>query len=436
MKGMVNCRRLLRSPHSVDHHWTSNGEVREAASILLQDPAAWTVAFCSENASFTTCCQVCFTINHQILAISYIYLIFSAGYDISELNQLAMMDPAGSLQEHLHSLNRTWFLGSSHKSERSPQIHKANATFIMLAHNDEIWKALTSIQSVEDRFNSKRGYPWVFLNDVPFSEEFIRRTRSAVSGDAMYDVIPREQWHQPDSIDEAQAALRRIRMKVFKVAYADSVQYRNQCRFNSGFFHRHPLLQPFKYYWRVEPGAEYSCDINEDPFLLMQGNNKTYGFTLSATDPKTPHAALSLWKSVKDFTDEYPQYLAPNNSASFLTQSEGRYWNLCRFRSDFEIGDMDFFRGPAYSSFFEYLDATGNFYYERWDDASVHTMAAALLLDRNQLHLFDNVGYSYDGAQRCPHGTSHEAGKCSCNPADSSVPESASCLRNWDSTFE
>jgi Glycolipid 2-alpha-mannosyltransferase len=32
--------------------------------------------------------------------------------------------------------------------------------------------------------------------------------------------------------------------------------------------------------------------------------------------------------------------------------------------SNFEIADMDFWRGPAYTDFFNFLDATGGFYYE------------------------------------------------------------------------
>lgn len=32
--------------------------------------------------------------------------------------------------------------------------------------------------------------------------------------------------------------------------------------------------------------------------------------------------------------------------------------------SNFEIADMDFWRGPAYTAFFEYLDSKGGFYYE------------------------------------------------------------------------
>ena len=43
------------------------------------------------------------------------------------------------------------------------------------------------------------------------------------------------------------------------------------------FFFRHPLLQKYKWYWRVEPDVHFHCDVNFDPFLYMEDHNKTYG---------------------------------------------------------------------------------------------------------------------------------------------------------------
>lgn len=31
------------------------------------------------------------------------------------------------------------------------------------------------------------------------------------------------------------------------------ISYRHMCRWNSGFFYRHPRLKDFDWYWRVEP---------------------------------------------------------------------------------------------------------------------------------------------------------------------------------------
>ena len=51
---------------------------------------------------------------------------------------------------------------------------KANATILMLARNSDVESAVRSAMRMEDKFNSKFGYPWVFLNEEPFSDEFKR----------------------------------------------------------------------------------------------------------------------------------------------------------------------------------------------------------------------------------------------------------------------
>jgi hypothetical protein len=49
---------------------------------------------------------------------------------------------------------------------------RANASFVMLVRNSELEGAIDSISELEYRFNSRYEYPYVFLNDVPFTEEF------------------------------------------------------------------------------------------------------------------------------------------------------------------------------------------------------------------------------------------------------------------------
>ena len=55
-----------------------------------------------------------------------------------------------------------------------PPRHLANATLFMLARNSDVDSAVNTVREVEDRFNLKYGYPWVFLNEEPFSDDFKR----------------------------------------------------------------------------------------------------------------------------------------------------------------------------------------------------------------------------------------------------------------------
>jgi alpha 1,2-mannosyltransferase len=53
---------------------------------------------------------------------------------------------------------------------------RANATFVVLARNSELDGTVQSIRDMEDRFNRRHGYPYVLLNEVPFTDEFKKFT--------------------------------------------------------------------------------------------------------------------------------------------------------------------------------------------------------------------------------------------------------------------
>jgi len=48
----------------------------------------------------------------------------------------------------------------------------ANAVMLMLARNSELEGAISSVRQLEEKFNGRYRYPWVFLNEEPFTEEF------------------------------------------------------------------------------------------------------------------------------------------------------------------------------------------------------------------------------------------------------------------------
>jgi mannosyltransferase len=82
---------------------------------------------------------------------------------------------------------------------------------------------------------------------------------------------------------------------------------------------------------------------------------------------------------------------------------------MCHFWSNFEIADMDFFRSEGYTRLFGYLDEEGGFYYERWGNTPVHSLAVAMLLQPKEVHHFSDFGYVHGGLQYCAHAPSAQA---------------------------
>lgn len=145
-------------------------------------------------------------------------------------------------------------------------------------------------------------------------------------------------------------------------------------------FYQLEALRKYKWYWRLEPDVEFSCSITYDPFAQMAKYNKVYGFVISLWEVGT--TCPSLFRIMADWMESHairPSSLwkamieaswAPSPirmMMQFLSHRDrhGDAWSLCHYWSNFEIADMDFFRGQQYQEMFEYLDAKGGFYFER-----------------------------------------------------------------------
>lgn len=107
---------------------------------------------------------------------------------------------------------------------------------INLARNSDLKGVVTSVKQMEDRFNKKFGYPYVFLNEQPFDEGFMKfvpnaksfvvfltwypsRIRDLTDSSVEFGLVPKEHWYQPDWIDEKKASESREKMMANNVIY-------------------------------------------------------------------------------------------------------------------------------------------------------------------------------------------------------------------------
>ncbi|KAK9342315.1 nucleotide-diphospho-sugar transferase [Lipomyces starkeyi] len=217
---------------------------------------------------------------------------------------------------------------------------------LLLVRNSELDQMLSSIREVQDRFNIRFGYDWVFANDKPLTEKFMTTVRSYLtSGTPQFD----------------RAAESRRDAENRKVMHGGSESYRHMS------------------------GIKFSCDIIDHPFRLMGEGSKKYVSAMIM--PEGENAVKGLWTIVRqyfraDFFTSQPDH---NNLASFVTDDGGLTYNLCHFWSNFEIADLDIFRS------------------EQWGNAPVHSIYVALVLQPSEIMFLDTVGYYHKPNQASPH---------------------------------
>lgn len=118
-----------------------------------------------------------------------------------------------------------------YKQQNENIIQRENAAFVVLARNQDLNGLRESMQMMEDRFNHKFHYPWVFLNNEPFDDKFKEWTTGLSSGKTYYGELTKEMWGYPDWIDQDKARESRAKMEEAKVIYGGLESYRHMCRY-------------------------------------------------------------------------------------------------------------------------------------------------------------------------------------------------------------
>ena len=317
---------------------------------------------------------------------------------------------------------------------------KVNAVILILCRNQEMDAIIQTLTGFESRFNKKYAYPYVFLNNEAFTSEFKTKISTLISkrsgASVEFGQVPSEHWQYPPWIDQEQARTSMREMERRGVMSWRMESYRFMCRYYSGFFYRHPLLQRYEYYWRVEPGVEFLCDINYDIFRFMQRAGKRYGFVMMMNEIR--ETIPTLWKTVmEDFLPKQPRLIVdPFDSKVLQYFASPHHYTGCHFWDNFEIASFDLYRSAEYQRYFEVLDRKGGFFYERWGDAPVHSIAAGLFLKPEQIHYFHDIGYRHHPFSHCPADFRfREEAHCSCDPFDPSDASMTPCLTRWTLNF-
>ena len=107
--------------------------------------------------------------------------------------------------------------------------------------------------------------------------------------------------------------------------------------------------------------------------------------------------------------NHFLSYIKGKGKLLDFVQNPDKSYNLCHFWSNFEIAEVSLFANPDYDELFQYLDSTGGFFYERWGDAPVHTLAVLWLLEPH--------GYRHLPYTQCPQSTTfRNRNRCVCDP--------------------
>ncbi|KAI6759649.1 hypothetical protein HG530_010329 [Fusarium avenaceum] len=306
------------------------------------------------------------------------------------------------------------------------------AALVTVVGEADLPATLFSIKQIEDNFNNRHLYDWVFFSVHDLPEKFKEQTSNATNATCLFEVIPKENWDVPGWTDLPQLASSQELNADHKLAANKSnTLVRQMKRWSSAPFAKERRLKNYEWFWRVEPGAQLKQNVPFDVFRLMRDNDIAYGFNRDILN----QANMShLSPRVKSFVNKHPELLHKESDISWLIQNDTAlaiestllddgFEDLVdedsdelRSRDDsvhgieaedegdktswlgdtyghslyptFEIGSLAFFRSPHHIAFFDHLDSAGDFQYRRVEDVPVHSLSASMFLPRESVWNF------------------------------------------------
>ncbi|GJJ70661.1 hypothetical protein EMPS_03011 [Entomortierella parvispora] len=346
---------------------------------------------------------------------------------------LARNDDHLEMGKHLPQMQQLPLHDNKQQGEMQAQdpiyeVIKANGVLVMLINEGQLQDARETIRQMEDRFNRGRNYPWVVFSGMPLGDQSKTSLSSLSRGTMTFALIPKEQWRLPKWIEMPKVIENDVGMMWKKAINKTSMPIRHQWRFFSGFLAKNELLDPYHFFWRVDPGVNIFCDMQEDPMLTMTESGQKFAWSTATTVYGA--GVPSALETIQNFKKDHPELIPKLNDESFVIRESGDEFTTCSYAVENSISRVDFFRSEAYQTLFEFIDQAGLFYYEKWTDATVITVALALLAPRTDTLYLKQLGWGLNKLLYCPRTPEHNQ-HCHCDPRTTASQIHVSCTPYW-----
>ncbi|KAG5947083.1 hypothetical protein E4U59_002251 [Claviceps monticola] len=300
---------------------------------------------------------------------------------LAKWSWLALLIPLHSPVEGHHLLSTASALDSTPR-----------AALVTLAHENDLEPLLSSMSQLEDSFNNKYKYDWVFFGVETLSERFRQLTSNATAATCIYEVAcqnivdPRRFNNVCHGQAESTWTYTAQTPSPTRGDLSVPMQSIRQIqRWNNGPFAKEKRLQTYDWFWRIEPGVQFTHDVKFDVFRFMRDHNIAYGSnraTLGTTHLTSLSKDWPLRRSDQTVVEETVS--SPAEAFTSWLRTFGALSDMPKF----EIGSLGFFRSYSHQVLLEHFDESGSQHDEGLSDILVPSISASIFLPQKSVWNF------------------------------------------------
>jgi len=238
----------------------------------------------------------------------------------------------------------------------------------MLLPNDLSWGRLgKSLPLLKKNLLSRHGADYVVFHEAGFSEENKSKIRSEIPGTIFKQI--------EFSIHESAQGFEPLWSKDW--SREKCLSYGGMCTFFAKDIFEEMTQMGYDYYMRLDDDSYlYSC-FDENPFELLQREDKIYGYCIKIKE--APHVIQGLF-----------DFIQSNSEATRTYSFDPPYWI---YYNNFEIVDIKKYLEKT-REINQKIHDSGGIYFWRWGDAPIRTILLSLFFSPEQIHEF-NISYEH-----------------------------------------
>lgn len=156
----------------------------------------------------------------------------------------------------LYSPAECHFLSPASALDSTPR-----AALVTLAHENDLEPLLSSMYQLEDSFNNRYKYDWVFFGVETLSDRFRQLTSNATTATCIYEVarqndVDRRRFNNVCHSQAESTQTSTPEPSPTRGDLSEPLQSIRQIqRWNNGPFAKEKRLQTYDWFWRIEPGV-------------------------------------------------------------------------------------------------------------------------------------------------------------------------------------
>eukprot|EP00293_Proteomonas_sulcata_P016535 CAMPEP_0184289054 /NCGR_PEP_ID=MMETSP1049-20130417/1532_1 /TAXON_ID=77928 /ORGANISM="Proteomonas sulcata, Strain CCMP704" /LENGTH=361 /DNA_ID=CAMNT_0026595703 /DNA_START=377 /DNA_END=1462 /DNA_ORIENTATION=- len=219
----------------------------------------------------------------------------------------------------------------------------------------------------------RTAYPILVFHDGCLSASAMQNLTSCSLGTIVYFrslnvTLPESFRNRPEQLEHAE------RCKSFPRAY------RQSSRISVLLMFEDPVLASFDFWFRIDLDITIDRDFSSDPFALMSSGAYDFGvmrcLSSASCNEGLPKAVRKYMKANK---------IIPTDSA-FLNKVLGQ-WLI--FHGNIGIGRVSLFKSVAFQQLARYIDSTGGFIRNRWDDQHMYAIGIGMFSSLRKVLFLD-----------------------------------------------